>query len=110
MTRTKEQTKTTHTPGPWRAQDDFGTVFTTSDPVRGTGSTNAIAKAFNRLTAHGSDVEPGDEQAANARLMAAAPELLEALEYIVGWGPNWDAEKARDMAREAIAKAKGDNR
>lgn len=45
---------------------------------------------------------------ADADLIAAAPDMLAALEYIVAWNPaDWSAETARDMARTAIAKAKG---
>jgi len=40
-------------------------------------------------------------------LFAAAPEMLDALEYITQWTPkNWSAETARDKAKSAIAKAK----
>lgn len=49
------------------------------------------------------------EQEANARLMAAAPELLEALEEMLSaWdeGPAYGAASA-DKARAAIAKATG---
>lgn len=36
----------------------------------------------------------------------AALDLKEALQYILGWRPkNWDAEKARDLGRAALAKA-----
>ena len=43
-----------------------------------------------------------------ARLIAAAPDLLAALEYIVGWRPTgWSAETARDMARAALDRARG---
>ena len=43
-----------------------------------------------------------------ARLIAAAPELLAALKYIAEWKPEgWSAERARDLARAAIAKAEG---
>lgn len=37
-------------------------------------------------------------------------ELLAALKYIIGWQPGldkWNAETARNMARAAIIKAKG---
>ena len=53
----------------------------------------------------------------NARLIAAAPELLEALELIANYQANekyhetdWKAQvyKAKDIARQAIAKAKGE--
>jgi hypothetical protein len=42
---------------------------------------------------------------ANARLIAAAPDLLEALEHVIYWDngkPEWE------MARAAIAKATGE--
>ena len=59
-----------------------------------------------------------EESAANARLIAAAPELLEALRELIGWIPNastlermgfhTDAPvKAHAKARAAIAKATG---
>lgn len=36
----------------------------------------------------------------------AALDLAEALSYILGWRPkDWDAEKARDLGRAALAKA-----
>lgn len=42
-------------------------------------------------------------------LFAAAPDLLEALRYIVAWdGDDWNACQARDMALRAIAKATGE--
>lgn len=49
-----------------------------------------------------------EAQAATAHLFAAAPLLLDALRYIVGWAPEgWSAETARDMALAAIALAEG---
>jgi hypothetical protein len=42
-----------------------------------------------------------------ADILAAAPELLAALEYIVEWKDGFDPEKARDLARAAIRKARG---
>jgi len=45
----------------------------------------------------------GERNEANARLIAAAPELLEALERIVH-----DNTKARSIAIAAIAKARGE--
>ena len=48
------------------------------------------------------------EQQANAKLIAAAPELLKALKYIVEWKPdNWSPEIGRELARNAITKAEG---
>ena len=49
-------------------------------------------------------------RAEESRLVASAPDLLAALEYIVAWSPDaekWNAETARDKAAAAIAKAKG---
>ena len=47
---------------------------------------------------------------ANARLIAAAPDLLEALKIIASGGADqfaWSLTKAELIAREAIAKAEG---
>ncbi len=79
---------TTHTPGPWTIDDDR---FIVSNKM-------LIGQTFNTC----------DEYSANARLIAAAPDLLEALEYLVGaydiaapTADDWD------RARLAISKAKG---
>lgn len=57
-----------------------------------------------------------DEAVANARLIAAAPDLLEALELVAAWGPpcclsvdeakTFDAD--HEKARAAISKARGE--
>lgn len=52
-----------------------------------------------------------DEDGANARLIAAAPELLAALETLVSWADNDPERNGYDFvqqARAAIAKAKGE--
>ena len=58
---------------------------------------------------------PGDDETeANARLIAAAPDLLDALIDVIGWVPFGDAwhtgapSAAVARARSAIAKAKGE--
>ena len=51
------------------------------------------------------------EQEANAHLIAAAPELLEACEALAHWDECWPSaalEGALRKARAAIAKAKGE--
>jgi hypothetical protein len=79
----KMNTKQEHTPGPWE--------------LRGL-----------RLVTDKHGVVIAENVSANARLIAAAPELLAALEYIVGWNSHaWNTETARDLARAAIAKARG---
>ena len=85
-----------HTPGPWAA----------NKPTQSNGRAEVyagpmlVAQAFNWML----DAE-GDEQCwADARLIAAAPELLEALKLalsIIGFGKEHDAISA------AIAKAEG---
>ena len=93
-----------HTPGPWRAVGTF---------VEGGG--RAIAKAVllakSNLAGEGSENELGK---ANARLIAAAPEMENTLNEIVGMviAQNIDGldrtGKIYEIARAAIAKAKGE--
>jgi hypothetical protein len=49
-----------------------------------------------------------DVSKANARLIAAAPDLLEALESIVGGSTQRVSAELQTKAQAAIAKAKGD--
>jgi len=80
-----------HTPGPWEMSYGWGTSVTTS-----TGS--KIRQTTDR---------PLEERQANARLIASAPDLLEALRLILE-EPGYellDTHKA--YALEAIAKAEG---
>lgn len=94
-----------HTPGPW--------TFTSERPapdargVVGPTGVDLWGKAFN-------DVVPPIEVegAANARLIAAAPELLAALEQLLGTvrdGGDIDTipQVELDFYRELIAKVKG---
>ena len=82
---------TTHTPGPWQQGDGYN-AHTTTVHIKST----LIAKA---------------ETEADARLIAAAPDLLEALKFLIDMdvayqrGPR--VEEAVEVAREAIAKATG---
>ena len=74
-----------HTPGPWKVVglsviSDSGIIC---NPPSG----------------------PIDELEANARLIAAAPDMLEALEMSVRYLEGWPAQ---DWAIAAIAKAKGE--
>lgn len=88
-----------HTAGPWR----FMLISEKSWNVGvydNTGSTIATIKVPSKFSAPRHD--------ANARLIAAAPELLEALERSLNWlcsYPGEGAMNAYDQARAAIAKA-----
>ena len=78
-----------HTPGPWSAEDTV---------IYGPSHLNIAELEPN-------DYIRNDEQRANARLIAAAPDLLAALDALV------DATNTRSLAYDdavtAIAKARG---
>ncbi len=91
-------TQATHTPGPWAANDD-GLVLGNLDNYEGEAPlvcTCGSADDFN--------MEPA-LHLANARLIAAAPDLLDALETIAAG--NTDPDRMVEIAREAIAKVEG---
>jgi hypothetical protein len=89
-----------HTPGPWAYENYDGTVHVFIDNEGGTPS---ICKLV------------GNDKDANARLIAAAPEMLEALEAIDSyWSSTGEDDWIRffntglQPARAAIAKARGE--
>lgn len=90
-----------HTPGPWRASVGAGHVAIMTGPT------------IDTVIAYGVTSTP--EGVANARLMAAAPEMLEALEVFVAAGADLQAGKrdgatmgrvslATDAARALLAR------
>jgi hypothetical protein len=83
-----EQDKTTHTPGPWRAGGMGMVVDLNQDGI----ALTSVSK-------------PSMECEANARLIAAAPELLKALKAMVWTFEKLGNGKAITQARTAIAKA-----
>lgn len=88
-----------HTPGPWTL-NGFYIEF---------DAATRIATASNWRM---SGVDAHAEAKANARLIAAAPDLLEVLEQFVAWvdAPSESAFSDSQLAaaRAAIAKAKGE--
>lgn len=106
-----------HTPGPWKAHFEDAYFVTGPDLGR-------VAMMMNLKGAHGlGGRRSGNESAANARLIAAAPDLLEALQSVAMWAENQaDGQskgghatfdlmmlrEQRDIARAAIAKATGE--
>lgn len=99
-----------HTPGPYsvdvtnevRWADSYALIILAPDGKTPVG----VASDFNRT-------DRDDEKRANARLFAAAPELLAALERIVLINGSTGGHKAmvaefKHIARTAIAKAGGD--
>lgn len=98
----------THTPGPWEiVQMEHGIVVRTESPkkTKYNASRYAAIGGFDR-----SDPEQFAEALANARLIAAAPDLLGSLETILDCyncqGTLLDEQIANACA--AIAKAVGD--
>ena len=125
MTTTKRETQ--HTPGPWSAREiksrETELVYVLIGHPHSLPTMHGVAFAGTYVKRGG--VTAGritdDECRANARLIAAAPELLEALERTsgaltgvlaaierdAGRGPDVVYETL-DEARVAIAKAKGE--
>lgn len=104
---------TKYTPGPWilkvragmgKAKDATVADIEAPGPYRGDIARLQSAEHINGIAA--------DEMAANARLIAASPDLLEAamcaLGHLTGnMDGNMDLGDPRDMLRAAIAKAEG---
>lgn len=98
-------TTRTHTPGPWHV-DDEGETGEYSDIWIGTeGGGHSIARL-------GDDPQPSHEQRlADARLIAAAPDLLVALVGLLSHVESWQIIETANgdiaRARRAIAKVVG---
>lgn len=90
---------TKHTPGPWKPY--FDETYGVTGPDKG-----RVAICMNLRGLHGLvGRRSGEEVAANARLISAAPELLEVLQEVLVLIP--DAYETKDRALRAIAKATG---
>jgi hypothetical protein len=100
-----------HTPGPWATEyyeDSINIVSTDPNP-----------ELYITLLAHPETGELTEQDWANARLVAAAPELLEALKLMLkayqdgvftmpGYTPLLErVSEAAHAAKDAIAKAEG---
>jgi hypothetical protein len=99
-----------HTPGPWIYDETWGLIHDARKSAQGPHESAAEICAI-----HAGRTGKRDESKANARLIAAAPELLAALQTMVEqagcYMDDGEATKeemnAMDAARAAIAKAKG---
>jgi hypothetical protein len=93
-----------HTPGPWVVYDDSNNGKTNRIEIAALGKT--VARIYHSVP---------EEDLPNARLIAAAPDLLEALQDFLNWsnsvyyGEDTRRElvMAKNKARAAIAKATG---
>lgn len=100
------ETGATHTPGPWKV-GSVGSVFSIQSDTHCVAFTNSGSKSPEAVKAK---IHQDAEQAANARLIAASPELLKALEEAINWNSHDDEGFPAvwlDQARAALAKAKG---
>ncbi len=90
-----------HTEGPWKVSRRFDIYSDRGPLVGGTyiGTTRGNAELPK-------SVELTDE--ANANLIAAAPELLEAAKYVLASGTCSWLDKGSSLLREAIKKAEGE--
>lgn len=89
-----------HTPGPWHVLNNGYCVggppsVQLADPI-GAGVAMCCMAARSP-----------DETAANARLIAAAPEMLVALKTIALHAPSLDVTGIRELCDAAIARAEG---
>lgn len=94
-----------NTPKPWKVYSDATKTFVASSSA----GRVVAADLYDESTD-----TPIEEIEANARLIAAAPELLEALEDVQEWiatgkvdGVGFDEMSICDLLHETIAKAKG---
>lgn len=107
---------TQHTPGPWEIEsiDEVGYSIH-GQPIYRTGIKAAIATRIGKVTHVFEGIAPNagwqpipkKMNLANARLIAAAPDLLEALEMALGFVCLEGNDKEINQAKSAIAKATG---
>ena len=94
-----------HTPGPWRVTPE-GCIASEHDGYV------PIITPFRREANRDQHGNATPQALANARLIAAAPEMLEALEDVMALveknGHLLPANKKWAIARDAIKEAKGD--
>jgi len=96
------KTKSKYTKGPWR-------LCAIENGHRGISSDDGKWWSFAKVAVETCNVSDG-VGIANANLIVAAPELLEALEQLVKQAERHEAVGIwYDEARAAIAKAKGNN-
>lgn len=101
-----------HTPGPWRIVEGFmGQIEIESDNERDNADPTQVFVLARDIGGriHGEQFDDYNEREANVSLIAAAPDLLEALQGMMkcfddGVAQEWNAPEL-DAARAAIAKA-----
>ena len=104
-------TQNTHTPGPWTVEhcrNEDGSPFLS---ISGQGPLGAWLADIQPGSINGKPLDVTQMHEANARLIAAAPDLLAALKEMTELkhftATRSEKESADAKARAAIAKAKG---
>lgn len=95
------------TPGPWFTGESRRDLINVKHSSNRPG---AMSLNLAHVVARQSCVE---EAKANAHLIAAAPELLEALQTLnqaIDYGTSMDVVQAQEVAQDVIAKALGENK
>lgn len=98
-----------HTPGPWVACDDDSMDGCDFIPIETEQPTGPLCRIICEVRPEDTDDGLTDVDSANARLIAAAPELLEALGLVwdaYGFDPSIDSGIWQTV-QSAIAKATG---
>jgi len=95
-----------HTPGPWSYEKGTGLIYPSNSTVK------HVAHVFGLVPDIGNANKNYDEWEANARLIAAAPDLLEAAKAVIrafGFAPPEDVDLPTewDDLSAAVAKAEG---
>ena len=94
------------TPGPWNIGSSDLPVSRMS--IHCKGHKDSCHSTVALMVSRGVIGISHDEEFANARLIAAAPELLEALQSCLDHGCMTGADWVSDKAQAAIAKATGE--
>lgn len=98
------KTKTQHTPGPWEFRVHTGWLISINTPGDGNGFPGLYLGEIK------GDSSRHDEEIANARLIASAPELLEVCKMALNSpidGSYIAAAKWFGIMKEIVAKAEG---
>lgn len=108
-------TETKFTTGPWVVEEDWTTDRDINGHARGDkyiAGFDITSKDIPIITCEGISGS-GPTERANAYLIAAAPELYEALQACLNFMENTESElgfslESADQARAALAKARGE--
>lgn len=100
-----------HTPGPWRANRFSITAAGSVDTYSGTvwGCIAYAEELYDNSDLEGRQWSTSGDREANARLIAASPDMLEALEALAEEVEEYELGNPNVLrkARAAVAKARG---